>query len=67
MEYRLEEPINIIFDTVEDLSKIEELTRRPYSPQQILDLGYIILSTNWIFRDNIRNWVKKPENEKNMG
>ena len=33
MEYNLEEPINIIFDAVEDLVEIGELSGRPYSAQ----------------------------------
>ena len=54
MEYKLEEPINIIFDAVEDLVEIEELAGRPYTPEQAIDLGYIILSKTWFFRGEIR-------------
>ena len=54
MEYKLEEPINIIFDAVEDLVEIEELAGRLYTPEQVIDLGYIILSKKRIFRGDIR-------------
>ena len=64
MKYNLEEPINIIFDAVEKPVEIDELDGRPYSAQQIVDLGYIILSKNRIFRSDIRKWVRKPEDEK---
>ena len=66
MEYNLEKPIDIIFDAIEDLVETGELTRRPYSAQQIVDLGYIILSKKRIFRSDIRKWVSKPEDEKNI-
>ena len=43
MDYTIDEPISIIFDAVEDLVKIVELDGRPYSPDQIVDIGYIII------------------------
>ena len=63
IEYNLEEPTDIIFDAVEDLLEIGELSGRPYSAQQIFDLGCIILSKNRIFRSDIRKWVRKPEDK----
>ena len=44
MEYTIDEPISVICDAVEDLVEISELAGRPYSPDQIVDIGYIILS-----------------------
>ena len=44
MEYKMEEPIDIILDAIEDLVDIGELVGRPYSPEKFVDLGYIILS-----------------------
>ena len=64
MKYNLEEPINIIFDAVEDLVEISELAGRPCSTQQIVDLGYIILSKNQIFRSGIRKRVGRPKDGK---
>ena len=49
MEHIMEEPIDLIFDAVEDLREIGELAARPYSPAQIVDLGYIILAKNRLF------------------
>ena len=63
MEYKLEEPINIIFDAVEDLVEIEELAGRLYTPEQVIDLGYIILSKTRIFRGGICKWSRKPVND----
>ena len=49
MEYQIQELIAIIFDAIEDLAEIRELAGRFYSPDQIVDIGYIVLSKNRIF------------------
>ena len=64
MDYTVDELISIIFDAVEDLVEIAELDGRPYSPDQIVDIGYIILSKNRISRSDIRKWTRRPDNEK---
>ena len=64
MNYTTDEPISIIFDAVEDLVEIAELVGRPYSPDQIVNIGYIILSKNRIFISDIREWTRRPEDEK---
>ena len=64
MDYTIDEPIAIIFDAVKDLVEIAELAGRPYSADQIFDIGYIVLSNNRIFRSDIRKWMRKPEEEK---
>ena len=54
MDYKIDEPIAIIFDAIEDLVEIAELAGRPYTADQIVDIGYIVLSKNRIFRSDIR-------------
>jgi len=54
MECQIQEPIAIIFDAIKDLAKIDELAGRPYSPHQKVNIGYIVLSKNRIFRGSIR-------------
>ena len=39
MEHTMEEPINIIFDTIEDLVGVGELAGRLYSAQKVVYLG----------------------------
>ena len=60
----MEEPIDLIYDAVEDLREIGELLARPYSPAQIVDLGYIILAKNRLFRGDIRKWMRRPDEDK---
>ena len=64
MEYQIQEVISIIFDAIKDLAEIGELAGRPYSPHQIVNIGYIVLSQNRIFRSNVRKWIRRPDDEK---
>ena len=64
MDYTIDEPISIIFDAVEDVVEIVELAGSPYSLDQIVDIGYIILFKNRIFRSDIRKWMRRSEYEK---
>ena len=54
MIYDITEPIEIIVNAVNDLSEITELAGRPYSPIQMVDLGYIVIAKQPIFRSNVR-------------
>ena len=64
MDYKIDEPIAIIFDAIEDLVEISELPGSPYTADQVVDIGYIVLSKNRIFRSDIRKWMRRPEVEK---
>ena len=59
MSYDINEPISLIFDAVDDLREIAELAIRPYSNQQMVDLGYIVVSRQPIFRSDIRRWLRR--------
>ena len=61
LEYKIEEPIDILFNVIEDLGKIAVLARRSHSPAQIVDLGYIVVSKNRIFRSDIQKSTRRPE------
>ena len=43
MAYDLTGPVDVIFDTVDDIRELAELSGKPYSPEQMVDLGYIIV------------------------
>ena len=63
MEYQIQEPIAIIFDAIEDLAEIGETAGRLYSSDQIINIGYIVLSKNRIFRSDIRKWTRRLEED----
>jgi len=43
MEYQLDKPIDMIFTAVEDLQNLAELAGSPFTPQQIDNIGYLIM------------------------
>ena len=44
MECSLNKLIDVTLNTIDDLVEIAELTGRPYSPTQVVDLAYMIVS-----------------------
>ena len=56
MVYNIVKPINVIFNVVDDLREITKLLNRPYTDVQMVDLGYMILTRQPIFRADI--WCK---------
>ena len=57
MDHVIEKPIDLIYDVIEDLVEIGGLAGILYSPEQIVDLRYIILAKN-------RKWMRRPEANK---
>ena len=60
MTYLIEVAIDIIFSAIEDLVKIGELAGHPFSPVQIIDLGFIVIMKHQIFRIDIKKWIRRP-------
>ena len=54
MTYDLIDPTDVIFNAVDDLREVVEFSGNPYSPEQMVDLGYIIVSNNILFRSDLR-------------
>jgi len=54
MPYNIVKPINAIFNTTDDLREISELVGRMYTPQQMVNLGYIMISSLPIFHSDVR-------------
>lgn len=49
MPYDITEPINAIFSAIDNLRDIRELAGIPYTPQKMVDLGYIVVPKMPIF------------------
>ena len=64
LTYNVSDPIDDIFNSVEDLCKIAELTNFPYSARQQFNIGYLIVSKQPIFRSDVRRWMRKPTTNK---
>ena len=59
MSYDLDKPIDAIFNAVDDLREIAELALKPYTNQQMVDLGYIVVSRLPVFRSDVRRWLRR--------
>ena len=59
MDYNLVDPINIIFNAVDDFFETAELLGRPYLPTQVVNLTYMIVSSQLIFRLDNQRWLRK--------
>ena len=58
--YNVNEPIGTIILVVEDLCKIAELAGWPYLLRQQVNIGYLIVSKQTIFRNDVQEWMRKP-------
>ena len=60
----LVEPANHIFDAIEDLAEIGEISHKPYLDHHLVDIGFIIINKNRASRQNIGDWLHKPEHKQ---
>ena len=59
MVYDISEPIDMIFNAMDDLTEIVELATRPYTDIQMVDFGDMVLARQPIFRSDIRRWLRR--------
>ena len=60
------DPINQIFNKIEDLTKVGELSDKPFTENQLIDFVFIIINKYRAFRSDIREWICCPENKKKL-
>ena len=56
MIYDSAQPIDIIFDTIDDLVEYARLAEAELTQSQAINLALVILDRQRIFKDNIRVW-----------
>jgi len=54
MLYKMYEPIDVIYASINDLREIVEMADKPYTLEQLADLGYIVIAGQLVFRSNLR-------------
>ena len=64
MVYNISDLIDDIFNTIEDLVELAKLAGCPYTLQQQINIGYLIVSKQGIFIDDVRKWIRKPVTQK---
>ena len=60
LTYDVSEPIDDAFNTVEDLYKVTELADCPYLARQQVNIRYLVVSKQPIFRNDVRQSMRKP-------
>ena len=53
LNFALSDPIDTIFNRIEDLAELGELSSRPFSDTQLTDFAFIIVNKNRAFREDI--------------
>ena len=64
LSYSVSDPIDDIFNAVEDLCEIAEFADTPYSSRQQVNIGYLIVNRQPIFRGDVRKWMRKATIDK---
>ena len=59
MIYDPAQPINIIFNSIDDLVEYGRASEAELTQSQTINLSLIILNKKWIFKDDIRAWKRK--------
>jgi hypothetical protein len=61
MHYDISQPVDTVFNAIEDLSDLSEHANSPMSAQQYIDLAYVVLAREPILQQDIRLWNRRPQ------
>lgn len=62
--YDPREPIDELYLMIEDLVDMSEAANCPYTQNQTINMGYIILRRTGQFTDSLKTWIRKAQNQK---
>ena len=58
LQFDLSQPVDIIFNAIEDLSALAEHASSPMTQQQMIDLAYLIFAKHPILQQDLRTWKR---------
>lgn len=64
MTYNPLDPIETVYNEIEDLAELAEAAQTPFSQDQIVSMGYDILNKNGKFKTSIGTWIARPIADK---
>jgi hypothetical protein len=64
MHYDISQPVDNVFNSIDDLSDLAESANSPMSHQQLIDLAYVIFAKQPILQPDLRLWNRKPAAER---
>jgi hypothetical protein len=60
MHYDISQPVDNVFNSIDDLSDLAESVNSPMSSQQMINLAYVIFAKQTILQPDLRLWNRKP-------
>jgi hypothetical protein len=67
MVYNTQQPIDIVFNAVEDYVDFADLGQQAITQQQTIGKAYVIINKTRRFKNDITDWNRKPEVDKTWG
>jgi hypothetical protein len=64
MHYDISQPVDTVFNTIDDLADLAEHARSPMTPQQMMDMAYVIFARQPILQQDLRLWNRRPVVER---
>ena len=64
MAYAIMQPVDVVFDAIEDLADLAETGLSPIPSQKMVDMAYLILAKEPLFRQDLLQWNRRPTAEK---
>jgi hypothetical protein len=64
MAYAIMQPVDVVFDAIEDLADLAETGLSPIPSQKMVDMAYLLLAKEPLFRQDLLQWNRRPTAEK---
>jgi hypothetical protein len=64
MTYNTTDPIDVVFNAVEDYVNFTELGHQPLTQPQTVAKAYVIFNKTRCFKNEITKWNRQPEKQK---
>jgi hypothetical protein len=64
MHYDISQPVDTVFNCIDDLSDLAEHASSPMTAQQMIDLAYVIFAKQTILQPDLRLWNRRPVAER---
>ena len=64
MLYTIIQPVDVIFDAIEDLADLADQGLSPLPAQRMIDMAYLLLAKEPILRQDLLHWNRRPAVDK---
>jgi hypothetical protein len=64
MHYDINQPVDVVFDAIEDLVDLAEHADSPMSLRQMIDMAFVIFAKQPVLQQDLRDWNKKSAADK---